>query len=112
MEILVPVAKQPVEEWEGLSGRPWYKHMVSCGFGKIRSWFITYHHAYGKEIMQIYGPSLYNDYGAEVYPGADDAIQTAKKTNTSESWQSVQHEIHRIARVISQAALVLSGGLT
>uniref|UniRef100_A0A453FFC3 Peptidase M28 domain-containing protein n=4 Tax=Aegilops tauschii subsp. strangulata TaxID=200361 RepID=A0A453FFC3_AEGTS len=74
-------------EWEGLSGRPWYKHM-------------------------IYGPSLYNDYGAEVYPGADDAIQTAKKTNTSESWQSVQHEIHRIARVISQAALVLSGGLT
>ncbi|KAM3351143.1 hypothetical protein ACQJBY_023257 [Aegilops geniculata] len=74
-------------EREGLSGRPWYKHM-------------------------IYGPSLYNDYGAEVYPGADDAIQTAKKTNTSESWQSVQHEIHRIARVISQAALVLSGGLT
>ncbi|VAH63518.1 unnamed protein product [Triticum turgidum subsp. durum] len=74
-------------EREGLSGRPWYKHM-------------------------IYGPSLYNDYGAEVYPGVDDAIQTAKKTNTSESWQSVQHEIHRIARVISQAALVLSGGLT
>ncbi|KAE8775826.1 putative glutamate carboxypeptidase 2 [Hordeum vulgare] len=74
-------------EREGLSGRPWYKHM-------------------------IYGPSLYNDYGAEVYPGVDDAIQTAKKTNTSQSWQSVQHEIHRIARVISQAALVLSGGLT
>ncbi|XP_044349858.1 probable glutamate carboxypeptidase LAMP1 isoform X4 [Triticum aestivum] len=74
-------------EREGLSGRPWYKHM-------------------------IYGPSLYNDYGAEVYPGVDDAIQTAKKANTTESWQSVQHEIHRIARVISQAALVLSGGLT
>lgn len=74
-------------EREGLSGRPWYKHM-------------------------IYGPSLYNDYGAEVYPGVDDAIQTAKNTNTSESWQSVQHEIHRIARVISQAALALSGGLT
>ncbi|KAM0879467.1 hypothetical protein ACQ4PT_034219 [Festuca glaucescens] len=74
-------------EREGLSGRPWYKHM-------------------------IYGPSLYNDYGAEVYPGVDDAIQTAKKTNTSESWQSVQHEIHRIARIISQAALVLSGELT
>ncbi|XP_071684521.1 probable glutamate carboxypeptidase LAMP1 isoform X2 [Lolium perenne] len=74
-------------EREGLSGRPWYKHM-------------------------IYGPSLYNDYGAEVYPGVDDAIQTAKKTNTSESWQSVQHEIHRIARIISQAALVLSGQLT
>ena len=65
-----------------------------------------------EEITQIYGPSLYNDYGAEVYPGVDDAIKTAKRTNTSESWQSVQHEIHRIARVISQAALVLSGGLT
>ena len=100
-------------EREGLSGRPWYKHMVSCcGFGKMRCWFITYRHAYGKEITQIYGPSLYNDYGAEVYPGVDDAIQTAKKANTTESWQSVQHEIHRIARVISQAALVLSGGLT
>ncbi|XP_047056785.1 probable glutamate carboxypeptidase LAMP1 [Lolium rigidum] len=74
-------------EREGLSGRPWYKHM-------------------------IYGPSLYNDYGAEVYPGVDDAIQTAKKTNTSESWQSVQHEVHRIARIISQAALVIRGELT
>nr|XP_051227728.1 probable glutamate carboxypeptidase LAMP1 isoform X2 [Lolium perenne] len=74
-------------EREGQSGRPWRKHM-------------------------IYGPSLHNDYGAEVYPGVDDAIQTAKRTNTSLSWQSVQHEIHRIARVISQAALVLSGGLT
>ncbi|XP_047059344.1 probable glutamate carboxypeptidase LAMP1 isoform X2 [Lolium rigidum] len=74
-------------EREGQSGRPWRKHM-------------------------IYGPSLHNDYGAEVYPGVDDAIQIAKRTNTSLSWQSVQHEIHRIARVISQAALVLSGGLT
>ncbi|KAM3332197.1 hypothetical protein ACQJBY_027794 [Aegilops geniculata] len=74
-------------EREGLSGRPWYKNM-------------------------IYGPSLYNDYGAEVYPGVDDSIQTAKKANTSESWQSVQHEIHRVARVISQSASVLSGGLT
>ncbi|KAL6616049.1 hypothetical protein ACP70R_038319 [Stipagrostis hirtigluma subsp. patula] len=74
-------------EREGLSGRPWYKHL-------------------------IYAPSLYNDYGAEVYPGVDDAIQKAKRTNNTESWQSVQHEIHRISRVIDQAALVLSGGLT
>ncbi|KAK3161905.1 hypothetical protein QOZ80_1BG0082920 [Eleusine coracana subsp. coracana] len=74
-------------EREGLSGRPWYKHL-------------------------IYGPSLYNDYGAEVYPGVDDAIQRAKRTNISESWKSVQHEIHRISRVINQAALVLSGRLT
>jgi hypothetical protein len=86
--------------------------MVSCfGFGEACHWFI-YLCAYGKVIKQIYGPSLHNDYGAEVYPGVDDAIQTAKRTNTSLSWQSVQHEIHRIARVISQAALVLSGGLT
>ncbi|KAF8696384.1 hypothetical protein HU200_037295 [Digitaria exilis] len=74
-------------EREGLSGRPWYKHL-------------------------IYGPSLHNDYGAEIYPGVDDAIQTAKKTNTSKSWQAVQNEIHRIARVINQAAIVLAGGLT
>ncbi|CAO2166350.1 unnamed protein product [Urochloa humidicola] len=74
-------------EREGLSGRPWYKHL-------------------------IYGPSLHNDYGAEIYPGIDDAIQTAKRTNTSESWQAVQNEIHRVARVINQAALVLVGGLT
>lgn len=64
------------------------------------------------EISQIYAPSLHNDYGAEVYPGVDGAIQRAKKENTSESWQSVQHEIYRVSRVIKQAALVLSGGLT
>ncbi|TKW16708.1 hypothetical protein SEVIR_5G317000v4 [Setaria viridis] len=74
-------------EREGLSGRPWYKHL-------------------------IYGPSLHNDYGAEIYPGIDDAIQTAKRTSTLESWQAVQNEIHRVARVINQAALVLTGGLT
>nr|CAB3478261.1 unnamed protein product [Digitaria exilis] len=62
--------------------------------------------------LKIYGPSLHNDYGAEIYPGVDDAIQTAKKTNTSKSWQAVQNEIHRIARVINQAAIVLAGGLT
>uniref|UniRef100_A0A0D9YET7 glutamate carboxypeptidase II n=1 Tax=Oryza glumipatula TaxID=40148 RepID=A0A0D9YET7_9ORYZ len=72
---------------EGLSGRPWYKHL-------------------------IYAPSLHDDYGAQVYPGVDDAIQMAERTNTSESWRSVQHEIYRIARVINQASLVLSGGLT
>lgn len=72
---------------EGLSGRPWYKHL-------------------------IYAPSLHNDYGAEVYPGIGDAIERVKKTNTSESLQSIQHEIYRVSRVINQAALVLSGGLT
>ncbi|KAL5223380.1 hypothetical protein ABZP36_028093 [Zizania latifolia] len=74
-------------EREGLSGRPWYKHL-------------------------IYAPSLHDDYGAQVYPGVDDAIQMAERTNTSESWRSVQHEIYRLARVINQASLVLSGGLT
>uniref|UniRef100_A0A0E0DZ54 Aminopeptidase NAALADL1 n=1 Tax=Oryza meridionalis TaxID=40149 RepID=A0A0E0DZ54_9ORYZ len=59
---------------EGLSGRPWYKHLV--------------------------------------FPGVDDAIQMAERTNTSESWRSVQHEIYRIARVINQASQVLSGELT
>uniref|UniRef100_A0A0D9V5H8 glutamate carboxypeptidase II n=1 Tax=Leersia perrieri TaxID=77586 RepID=A0A0D9V5H8_9ORYZ len=72
---------------EGLPGRPWYKHL-------------------------IYAPSRHNDYGAQVYPGVDDAIQMAEISNTSESWRSVQHEIYRIARVINQASLVLSGGLT
>lgn len=73
---------------------------------------VQYRCTYGNEITQIYAPPLHDNYGAQVYPGVDDAIQTAKRTNTSESWQSVQHEIHRIARVITQAVLVLSGGLT
>jgi hypothetical protein len=99
---------------EGLSGRPWYKHLVSSFGGFWENTVITscYCQTHGNEITQIYAPSLHNDYGAQVYPGVDDAIQWAKKINTSESWQSVQHEIYRVSRVINQAALVLSGGLT
>ncbi|KAJ4768510.1 Transferrin receptor protein 2 [Rhynchospora pubera] len=72
---------------EGLSGREWYKHL-------------------------IYGPSKYNDYDSKAYPGIDDAIEEAKKSNTTEAWRFVQHEIYRVARAVKQASLVLNGGLT
>ncbi|KAG0451314.1 hypothetical protein HPP92_026284 [Vanilla planifolia] len=71
---------------EGLSGRPWYKHL-------------------------IYGPSQYNDYESKSFPGIDDAVENAKKLNTSESRRLLQHEVWRVARAISQASLVLSGEL-
>lgn len=111
---------------EGLSGRPWYKHLVSflcqyCLLMNCCSFFLFFIFflkkllsalLMGNKTTQIYAPSLHDDYGAQVYPGVDDAIQMAERTNTSESWRSVQHEIYRIARVINQASLVLSGGLT
>lgn len=99
---------------EGLSGRPWYKHLVRFfgGFCENPVIILCYRRTHGNEIIQIYAPSLHNDYRAEVYPGIGDAIERVKKTNTSESLQSIQHEIYRVSRVINQAALVLSGGLT
>ncbi|PKU85901.1 probable glutamate carboxypeptidase LAMP1 [Dendrobium catenatum] len=72
---------------EGLFERPWYKHL-------------------------IYGPSQHNGYGSESFPGIDDAVKKAETSNTSSSWQSVQHEVWRVARVITQASHVLKGELT
>ncbi|PKA57225.1 putative glutamate carboxypeptidase 2 [Apostasia shenzhenica] len=72
---------------EGLVERPWYKHL-------------------------IYGPAQHNGYLSNTFPGIEDAIEKAASSKQQESWQLVQHEIWRVARVITQASLVLSGRLT
>ncbi|KAM0821996.1 hypothetical protein ACQ4PT_071804 [Festuca glaucescens] len=72
---------------EGIFKQEWYKHL-------------------------IYGPSEQNDWDTASYPGIADAIATARSTNTSASWKLVQHEIHRVARAVTQASAVLSGSLT
>lgn len=61
---------------------------------------------------QVYGPSDQNDWDTAVYPGIANAIGSARSSNTSESWKSVQHEIYRVARAVTQASAVLSGRLT
>lgn len=63
-------------------------------------------------VQQIYGPSLHDDYGSNSFPGIDDAIEKAKSLNTSDSWRFVQHEVWRVARVVTQASLVLHGKFT
>ncbi|KVI01217.1 Peptidase M28 [Cynara cardunculus var. scolymus] len=75
------MAERALTDREGLSGRPWYKH-------------------------------LHNDYGSKSFPGIDDAVEIAKSLNTEDSWHSVQHEIWRVSRAITQASLVLRGELT
>ncbi|KAL0308561.1 UNVERIFIED_CONTAM: putative glutamate carboxypeptidase LAMP1 [Sesamum radiatum] len=64
------------------------------------------------EERKIYAPSKHNDYGSTSFPGIDDALEKAKNLNTADSWNSVQHEIWRVARVITQASLCLKGKLT
>nr|XP_048320756.1 probable glutamate carboxypeptidase LAMP1 isoform X4 [Ziziphus jujuba var. spinosa] len=81
------MAERAFTDRDGLSGRSWYKHLV-------------------------YAPPKHNKYGSKPFPGIEDAIIKAKSLNSRESWQSVQHEIWRVARVIRQASLVLTGGLT
>uniref|UniRef100_A0A0E0JIH0 Transferrin receptor-like dimerisation domain-containing protein n=1 Tax=Oryza punctata TaxID=4537 RepID=A0A0E0JIH0_ORYPU len=67
---------------EGLFKQEWFKHLV-------------------------YGPSEQNDWESASYPGVDNAIVSARKDNTTESWKFVQHEIHRVARAITQASVVV-----
>lgn len=81
------MAERAFTDRDGLSEREWYKHL-------------------------IYGPSKHNDYGSKSFPGIDDAVEKAKSLNTTKSFWSVQHEVWRVARVVSQAALVLNGRLT
>ncbi|KAH6817148.1 Peptidase M28 family protein [Perilla frutescens var. frutescens] len=81
------MAERAFTDSEGLKGRGWYKHL-------------------------IYAPAKHNDYGSTSFPGIDDAIEKAKRVNSSESWHSVQHEIWRVSRVITQASLCLNGDLT
>ncbi|KAD4180239.1 hypothetical protein E3N88_28830 [Mikania micrantha] len=81
------MAERAFTDHDGLPGRPWYKHL-------------------------IYAPSKHNNYGSTGFPGIDDAIENANKHNTKDSWRSVQHQIWRVSRVITQASLVLHGELT
>ncbi|XP_010493051.1 PREDICTED: probable glutamate carboxypeptidase 2 isoform X1 [Camelina sativa] len=80
------MAERAMTDRDGLSERPWYKHLV-------------------------YGPSKYDDYGSKSFPGVDDAIENAKKLDTKASWENVQHHIWRVSRAIRQASLVLKGQL-
>ncbi|KAF8751392.1 hypothetical protein HU200_012066 [Digitaria exilis] len=72
---------------EGIFKQEWFKHLV-------------------------YGPSDQNDWDTAVYPGIANAIASARSSNTSASWKSVQHEIYRVARAVTQASAVLAGRLT
>ncbi|KAL2500958.1 Peptidase M28 family protein [Forsythia ovata] len=81
------MAERAFTDREGLAGRSWYKHL-------------------------IYAPAKHNDYGSKPFPGIDDAIENAKSIDTADSWHSVQHEIWRVSRAITQASLFLKGELT
>ncbi|KDO66599.1 hypothetical protein CISIN_1g005260mg [Citrus sinensis] len=81
------MAERAFTDRDGLSGRPWYKHL-------------------------IYAPSKHNDYGSKYFPAIDDAIEEAMKLNTAKSWHTVQHEVWRVSRAVRHASLVLNGKLT
>ncbi|KAI8548550.1 hypothetical protein RHMOL_Rhmol07G0280900 [Rhododendron molle] len=81
------MAERAFIDRDGLSGRPWSKHM-------------------------IYAPSKHNDYGSKSFPGVDDAIEKATSLNTAESWRLVQHEVWRVSRAVTHVSLVLNGKLT
>ncbi|KAL0729683.1 hypothetical protein Bca4012_025776 [Brassica carinata] len=81
------MAERALTDRDGLSGRPWYKHLV-------------------------YGPAKYDDYGSKSFPGIDDAIDNAKRLKTEASWGLVQHEIWRVSRALRHASFVLKGVLT
>jgi N-acetylated-alpha-linked acidic dipeptidase len=63
-------------------------------------------------IWQIYASSEQDDWGTKAFPDIVSAMDKAKKSNTTESWRSLQHEIYRVARAVSKASTVLDGGLT
>ncbi|ERN15192.1 probable glutamate carboxypeptidase LAMP1 isoform X1 [Amborella trichopoda] len=81
------MAERAFADPDGLFGRPWHKHLV-------------------------YGPSNHDQYGSRSFPGVEDAIVEARRSNTTESWAFVQHQIWRVSRVVSQASLVLRGDFT
>lgn len=63
-------------------------------------------------LLQIYGPSKYDDYASESFPGIYDAIAKAKISNTAESWKFVQHEVYRVSRAVKHASQIINGELT
>ncbi|XP_068342575.1 probable glutamate carboxypeptidase LAMP1 [Pyrus communis] len=81
------MAERAFTDQDGLFGRSWYKHL-------------------------IYGPSKYDDYASESFPGIYDAIAKAKISNTAESWKFAQHEVYRVSRAVKHASQVINGELT
>ncbi|KAG5547397.1 hypothetical protein RHGRI_013174 [Rhododendron griersonianum] len=81
------MAERAFIDQDGLSGRPWSKHM-------------------------IYAPSKHNNYGSKSFPGVDDAIEKATSLNTAESWRLIQHEVWRVSRAVTHVSLVLNGKFT
>ncbi|GJM93187.1 hypothetical protein PR202_ga09723 [Eleusine coracana subsp. coracana] len=61
---------------------------------------------------KIYASSDQDDWGTKALPGIVSAMDKAKKSNTTESWRFLQHEIYRVARAVSKASAVLDGRLT
>ncbi|GLJ31716.1 hypothetical protein SUGI_0637490 [Cryptomeria japonica] len=70
---------------KGLKGRTWFKHLV-------------------------YAPSQYNEYHSASFPGVVDAMES--KINSNKKEEEVQHEIWRVSRRITEAAITLDGKLT
>jgi N-acetylated-alpha-linked acidic dipeptidase len=62
--------------------------------------------------LQIYASSDQDDWGTKAFPGIVSAMDKAKKSNTTETWRLLQHEIYRVARAVSKASAVLDGKLT
>lgn len=73
-------------ESEGLSGRPWFKHM-------------------------LYSPPKDSSGKLFFFPGIADAISESK-SSTNARRLKIDHEIWRVARAIRRAADVLRGELT
>ncbi|KAG0467055.1 hypothetical protein HPP92_018635 [Vanilla planifolia] len=80
------LAERAFLETEGLTGRPWFKHM-------------------------LYSPPKDSFSKLSFFPGIADAIYEAKSSNP-EGQAKINHEICRVARVIRRAADVLRGDLT
>eukprot|EP00898_Chlorokybus_atmophyticus_P008184 jgi/Chlat1/8367/Chrsp80S09218 len=78
------LAERGFLDFDGLAGRPWFRHLV-------------------------YAPAQFNSYGSSEFPGITDAVTESATTG---DWKPVQHEVHRVARVIVRASRILSGRVT
>jgi N-acetylated-alpha-linked acidic dipeptidase len=110
------MAERAFTNREGLAGRPWYKHMVSRALeiafrrtllnseaDRVTKHFTSF------VLLQIYASSDQDDWGTKAFPGIVSVMDKAKKSNTTETWRSLQHEIYRVARAVSKASAVLDG---
>lgn len=98
---------------EGIFKQEWFKHLVSrYSCAKVSLSSLTAYTNCECYPLQVYGPSDQNDWDTAAYPGIANALTSARSSNTSASWKSVQHEIYRVARAVTQASAVLGGRLT